>query len=183
MDKKDTVLWLGCGFSHGSQADPAYRPPLGCSFFDASNAGVLERLNAYPVLEVVWKAYGSPPNLAEFWTKLDDDFNQDGSSITICESRPIEALRRSATTPARSRLEDYYAIYSEGPASPCPPGGGEGRCSRRRRADWAAVPGPRGRGAAGPRGRGAAGPRGRGAAGPRGRGAAGPRGRGAAGPG
>lgn len=45
-DAKDTVVWLGSGFSYGSQDYEPYRPPLGCKFFTASVKERLKRFQA-----------------------------------------------------------------------------------------------------------------------------------------
>ncbi len=113
-DTKDTVVWLGSGFSYGSQDYEPYRPPLGCKFFTAS---VKERLKRYPVLQAVWEAYKSPQDLEDFWKNLDVDFNQGRCSVEISESGLDKAFKESRRSPAHQGLKDYYEIYSEGVAS------------------------------------------------------------------
>jgi len=112
MNSIDTLLWLGSGFSLGSQGQTENQPPLGRSFF--SNPRVQRLLRRYRVLHRLWEVGGEPQDLEQFWVGLDRAFNQNARVGREEEKRIQDLLTQSKEDPAHPELGPYYDLYLSG---------------------------------------------------------------------
>lgn len=114
-NKNRTLLWLGSGFSLGSQCISKNQPPLGRSFF--SNEYVKERLPDYRILHKLyqlWERQEKPDDLEEFWVRMDKDYNKEIQMNPEEEKHFEDIFLESKEFSVNPDIKDYYDLYNSG---------------------------------------------------------------------